>query len=124
MILRRGDDKYILSAFFGVFIFMGVFVSFISRTDRINILSDISKNKSFISIMLLITLMQISFIYFGGDLFRAIPLFLSDLINIILISFTVVIFDFFRKLLLMKTRKMSTVKSKLKNNNGGKEHAK
>ena len=120
MILRRGDDKYILSAFFGAFIFMGVFVCFISRTERINILSGISKNKSFIIIMLLISLMQISFIYLGGDLFRATPLYISDLFNIILISFTVVIFDLVIKLL----NKRAKFKSKLKKYNGGKENAK
>lgn len=120
MILRRGDDKYILSAFFGAFIFMGVFVCFISRMERINILSGISKNKSFIIIMLLISLMQISFIYLGGDLFRATPLYISDLFNIILISFTVVIFDLVIKLL----NKRAKFKSKLKKYNGGKENAK
>lgn len=124
MILLCGDDKYILSAFFGMFIFMGVFVSFISRTDRINILSDINKNKSFILIMLLISLMQISFIYFGGELFRATPLFFTDLINVILISFTVVIFDFIRKLTLLLIRKNIKGKIKIKNTNGGIENAK
>lgn len=120
MILRRGDDKYILSAFFGAFIFMGVFVCFISRTERMNILSGISENKSFILIMLLISLMQISFIYFGGDLFRATPLYFSDLVSIIYISFTVVIFDTIRKLLIKRAK----FKSKLKKYNGGKVNAK
>ena len=122
MILLRGDDKYILSAFFGMFIFMGVFVSFISRTDRINILSDINKNQSFILIMILISLMQISFIYFGGELFRATPLFFSDLLNVILISFTIVIFDFIRKLISLPIRKNNKII--LKNTNGGIENAK
>ena len=124
MILLRGDDKYILSAFFGMFIFMGVFVSFISRTDRINIISDINKNKSFMLIMLLISLMQISFIYFGGELFRATPLFFTDLINVILISFTVVVFDFIRKLTSLSIRKNIKGKLKIKNTNGGVENAK
>ena len=120
MLLKRGDDSYILSAFFAVFIFMGVFVCFISRTDRINILSGISKNKSFVIIMAIISLMQISFIYFGGELFRAVPLELSDLIRVILIAFSVVIFDFMRKLLI----KRGKFKNKIKKYSGGKENAK
>ena len=46
MILRRGDDRYILSAFFAMFIFTGVFACFTARTQRLNILSSIGKNKS------------------------------------------------------------------------------
>ena len=98
MILTRGDEKYILSAFFAMFIFTGVFVCFISRTDRINIVSNLNKNRSFMVIMLLISVMQMAFIYFGGDTFRATPLAPWDLIKVILISFTVVIFDFIRKI--------------------------
>ena len=120
MLLLRGDDKYILSAFFAMFIFTGIFVLFISRTDRINILSGISRNKAFLVIMLLISLMQISFIYFGGELFRATPLAFSDLITVILLSFTIAIFDFLQKLL----SKRAKFKNKIKNLNGGKQNVK
>ena len=119
MMLKRGDDSYVLSAFFAVFIFMGIFVCFISRTDRINILSGISKNKSFVIIMAIISLMQISFIYFGKELFRAVPLAPSDLIRVIFIAFTVVIFDFMRKLFI----KRGKFKNKIKKYSGGKENA-
>jgi len=46
-----------------------------------------------------ISVAQMAFIYFGGDTFRATPLAFGDLIRVILISFTVVIFDFVRKVL-------------------------
>ena len=48
--------------------------------------------------MLLISVMQMAFIYFGGDLFRATPLKLEDLVKAILIAFSVVVFDFIRKI--------------------------
>ncbi len=98
MILSRGDDRYILSAFFAMFIFAGIFTCFTARTSRMNVLANISKNKSFLLIMLFISIMQMAFIYFGGDTFRAVPLAINDLFNVILISFTVVVFDFVRKL--------------------------
>ena len=98
MILMRGDDKYILSAFFAMFIFTGIFACFTARTTRLNVLSNIRKNKSFLLIMIFISVMQMAFIYFGGDTFRTVPLQLADLFKIIGISFTVVIFDFLRKL--------------------------
>lgn len=97
LMLTRGDDAYILSAFFATFIFTGVFACFTARTPRLNVLSSIGKNKSFVTIMMLISFMQMAFIYFGGDTFRTVPLALGDLIKVILISFTVVIFDFVRK---------------------------
>ncbi len=98
MILSNGQEKYLLSAFFGMFIFTGVFVCFLSRTERVNVLSSIGKNKAFILIMLLVSIMQISFIYFGGNLFRTMPLKLGDLFFTVVASFTVIIFDFIRKL--------------------------
>lgn len=97
-LLAQADKAYILSAFFAMFIFVGVFVCFTSRSTRVNILSQLSKNKAFILIMLLISVMQMAFIYFGGELFRAVPLEGNDLITIILISMTVIAFDFIRKL--------------------------
>ncbi len=108
LLLTRGDDVYILSAFFAMFIFTGIFACFTARTDRINILSSIGKNKSFVTIMALISVMQMAFIYFGKDTFRSVPLALGDLFKVILISFTVVIFDFVRKTvgkLLIKEKK-------------------
>ncbi len=98
MILSKGQEKYLLSAFFGMFIFTGVFVCFLSRTERVNVFSKISKNKAFILIMILVSIMQISFIYFGGNLFRTVPLSIGDLFFTVLVSFTVIIFDFIRKL--------------------------
>ena len=98
MILMRGDDKYILSAFFAMFIFTGIFACFTARTTRLNVLSNIGKNKSFLVIMIFISVMQMAFIYFGGETFRAVPLEIVDLFKVVGISFTVVIFDFLRKL--------------------------
>ncbi len=98
ILLTRGDDEYILSAFFAMFIFTGIFACFTARTERMNILYGIGKNKSFLAIMLLISVMQMAFIYFGGDTFRSVPLYFGDLVKVILISLTVVIFDFIRKL--------------------------
>ena len=98
-ILERSEEEYILSAFFAMFIFAGIFTCFTARTERLNILANISRNRSFIIIMIGITVMQMAFIYLGGDTFRCVPLYVADLFRIGLISFTVVIFDFARKLL-------------------------
>ncbi len=98
MILSNGTEKYLLSAFFAMFIFTGVFVCFTVRTKSVNFLKNITKNPAFVLIMLLILAMQIFFIYFGGEVLRTVPLGVMDLINVMLISFSVVIFDTVRKL--------------------------
>lgn len=98
MLITRADDRYVLSAFFAMFIFSGIFVCFTARTTRVNILAHLNKNKAFIVIMLLISALQMIFIYFGNDTFRTTPLKVSDLITVILISLSVVFFDFVRKL--------------------------
>ena len=41
------DSIYLMTAFFGLFIFIGIFNSFNARTVRLNILSNIFKNKMF-----------------------------------------------------------------------------
>lgn len=63
--------------------------------------------------MLLISVMQMAFIYFGGDTFRATPLVISDLLYVILISFSIVVFDFIRKLL-YKRRKIRKERKRVK----------
>ena len=112
LILSKGDDRYILSAFFAMFIFTGIFTCFTARTTRLNIFAGIGKNKSFLAIMLSISVVQMAFIYFGGDTFRATPLYLGDLFKVILISFTVVIFDLLRKIGFKLLRKKNKEKNK------------
>ena len=104
MILHKSDEKYILSGFFAMFCFMSVFVCIISRTDRVNIFANISKNRSFMAIMGLIVVIQMGLIYFGGSVFRSVPLTVADLFSIICISSSVVAFDFIRKVLLKKKK--------------------
>jgi magnesium-transporting ATPase (P-type) len=74
------DNLPLLSAFFGLFIFLGVMQCINSRTDRLNLFNGISQNPTFIMIMLLILAIQISFIYFGGVALRATPLTKQELL--------------------------------------------
>ena len=91
------NDKYLLTAFFGLFIFASIFNSFNARTHRLNLLSHIKENKVFLLIILFIVLVQILLIYYGGELFRTTGLTFIELYIAILLSFSVVIVDLFRK---------------------------
>ena len=87
-----------LSAFFGLFIFLGVMQCINSRTDRLNPFVGLDKNPTFVFIMILITLIQVSFIYFGGAVLRTVPLLPSELGFALSLAFCAVPFEILRKI--------------------------
>ena len=102
-LFRNGDNnKYLLTAFFGLFIFMSIFNSFNARTDRLNIFGNLFNNKVFLMVILLIVVVQIIMIYYGGSLFRTSGLTLKEFIVMIIISLTVIPIDFVRKYIIKK----------------------
>ena len=97
---RVGTDKYFMTAFFALLIFIDVFNAFNARTHRLNLLSNLRKNKVFIVIMIFIVIMQIFMIYFGGSVFRTSGLTIKELLITIALSFTVIPIDNIRKIIL------------------------
>lgn len=95
-------DKYFLTAFFGLFMFLNIFLAFISRTNRINILSNLNKNKIFLIIFIIITTIQIFLIYFGGELFRTTGLTIYEFQIMLFFAFLIFPIDFIRKITLKK----------------------
>jgi len=94
------NEGEFLTAFFGLFIFIDIFNSFCARTERINLLANITKNKVFLAIMLFIVAVQIILIYYGGNLFRTTGLSFREFQIMILIAFSVIPIDFIRKIYL------------------------
>ncbi|MBR2849940.1 MAG: cation transporting ATPase C-terminal domain-containing protein [Clostridia bacterium] len=98
---RHSYDKiYLLTAFFALFIFTSVFHCFNARTDRLILTAGLSKNKTFIAIITLVTSVQIIFIYLGGSLLRTAPLTLRELGFTFLIALSVIPLELLRKLFL------------------------
>lgn len=93
------DDLVLLSAFFALFIFLGVMQCFNSRTDRLNLFIGITKNPAFIFIMCAISVIQISFIYLGGSLLRTIPLEKSELLFTLTCAASAIPIEFVRKVI-------------------------
>ena len=91
---------YWMTAFFALFIFCGIFNSFNARTYRLNLLAHLRKNPLFIVIMVLVTLVQIGLIYYGGSLFRTAALSIHELLLVAGVSALVIPFDWSRKVLL------------------------
>ncbi len=104
-----GSDSSFMTAFFGLFIFAGIFNCFNAHTSRINILAHLFKNYMFIIVIGFITLVQILMIYFGGSMFRTVPLSINEFIVMLLLSFTVVPFDMIRKIICKKYGKKRSV---------------
>ena len=92
----------ILTAFFGLIIFISIFNSFCARTHRLNILANITKNKVYIFIISFVIIMQIYLIYRGGEVFRTNGLTLKEFIIMLILSLTVIPLDFVRKIILKK----------------------
>ena len=87
-----------MTAFFALFIFTGIGVSFISRADGFFTFSGIEKNKLFVFIMLFVSAVQLSMIYFGADVFRCTPLSPKSLLLVALLSLSVFPADLVRKI--------------------------
>ena len=93
------NDSYYLTGFYALFVFSGIFNCINARSERMSLLSGISKNKPFLLIMLLISVIQILMIYFGGEIFRCAPLDFRELLTVILIAFSVIPFDITRRII-------------------------
>ena len=100
--IYRNNYNYLMSAFFGLFIFIDIFNSFNARTKRLNVFSNILKNKWFIFIILFITITQVILIYFGGSMFRTTGLSIKEFEFMIMLAFTVIPIDFIRKIIIKK----------------------
>ena len=91
-----------MTAYFALFIFIGIFNSFNARTYRINIFSNILKNRIFLFVIGFIISVQIYLIYFGSVLFRTYGLTAKEFLIILAIALSVWPVDAIRKLILKK----------------------
>jgi Ca2+-transporting ATPase len=98
-----GTDRWelpFLTGFFTLFVFLNNFNKFNVRVEETTLLHHIGKNKGFIRVVILIFLIQIVLVYFGGLMFRTIPLTWTEWAIVLLISFLIIPFDIARKRLL------------------------
>ncbi len=102
LIRANSDSKYLMTAYFAMFTFMGIFNAFNARTTRINVFSNLSKNKVFIAIFSFIFVTQLWIIYNGGEVFRTFGLKLNELILVLFLALSVFPIDWLRKYILKK----------------------
>lgn len=103
------DPIYLMTAFFALFIFTGIFNSLNARTHRVNLLAHLHKNPSFFFIMTAVAVIQLLLIYYGGSLFRTAGLTPRELMRVLGIAFLVVPADCARKLVLRLAGRKGTL---------------
>lgn len=94
---KQTNELYFLTLFFALFIFAGLSNCFAARSERMNLFSAIGRNRPFIFIMFLISCVQLTMIYFGGEIFRTTPVEVRDLGLTVLLSLSVLPVDFLRR---------------------------
>lgn len=103
ILIRPSDNnEYLMTAYFAMFIFLGIFNAFNARTERINILANLKTNKVFIIIFSFIFIAQIYIIYYGGELFRTYGLTNFELILVFILALSIFPVDIIRKIIYKK----------------------
>lgn len=90
------DNKYLLTGFFALFVFLGITNSFLVKIGKAKIKS-LFDNKVFLLINIFIIVFQIIIIYKGGELFRAYGLTISELKVVLLLNSLLLPINFLRK---------------------------
>ena len=92
------SEEIVVKTFmFAIFVFMIIMNAFNARTESLNLLKDITKNKKFILVMSSIAVIQIMIIQFGEKIFGTVPLTFYQWGNVILIAMIIWPLDIIRK---------------------------
>ncbi len=96
------DKNHLMTAFFTLFIFLTVFNSFNARTHRLNIFAHLKENYPFILIIMFIFIVQIFIIYANLSFFDTARLEIREFFLVLIISISIIPFDFMRKWILRR----------------------
>lgn len=99
------DVTYLKSAVFATFMMAITFNGFNARTNHINVLEGIGRNKSFLLVMLSIFALQFAFVTFGGSVLSVEALSPSAWLICIVMAVLVVPIDMVRKAIMGKSAK-------------------
>ena len=89
----------LMTAFFGFFVFINNFNKFNARTDGLNLFENITENRGFILVVLIIFSLQTAFTYLGGEVLRTVGLTLEEWLYVLVFSLSIIPLDLLRKYL-------------------------
>lgn len=100
--LFRSDSKDLCfyTGYFSYFVFSSVFNAFNTRTDGIDLIENLSRNKQFIFVMGFVAVIQILMTYFGGVFLRTVGLNFSEWITVISFALLIIPVDIIRKIII------------------------
>lgn len=93
-----------MTGFFTLFVFISVFNGFNVRTNSVNVFSKMKSNVDFIKMMVLIIVLQILVVSFGGKVFECVPMTLHQWLVIILLSILIIPIDIVKKMIIGKLK--------------------
>ncbi|MDR2878384.1 MAG: cation transporting ATPase C-terminal domain-containing protein, partial [Fusobacteriales bacterium] len=93
------DNLHHLTAYFCLFVFCGLFNGFNVRSEKLNVFANLRLNPNFMKVFALIFVIQIVLVYIGGEVFRTVPLSISEWLIIFGLSFLIIPVDMLRKLI-------------------------
>jgi calcium-translocating P-type ATPase len=101
-------NKFLLTGYFAFFILTSVFNAFNARTDKKNLFDNILKNKGFLQIIVLITVVQVLMTYLGGAILSCFGLTLSEWLFVLSAAFIIIPVDLIRKAIINIDVKLGT----------------
>ncbi|MDR1706154.1 MAG: calcium-translocating P-type ATPase, PMCA-type [Clostridiales bacterium] len=103
-LLSHHGGVYMMTAFFALFMFSAIFISFCARTHRVNLFDYLAANKPFLWIMGAVTVIQVFIVYCGGPVFRTAGLEPLHLLIVVALAFTIIPVDLLRKAILKRVK--------------------
>jgi P-type Ca2+ transporter type 2C len=91
------SEAAFLTAFFGVFVFLNNFNKFNVRVRGFDLFAHILENRGFLRVVGLIFVVHALITYFGGEMFRTVPLLPREWLYVIAFSIVIIPFDLMRK---------------------------
>ena len=88
-----------LCAFYALFIFFGLSNALLCRSSRLSMFSGLSQNRAFLLLMGSVGVVQLLMIYFGGAVFRAVPLYGRELMAVLSLSLSVIPMELCRRVI-------------------------
>ncbi len=97
---------YFETGFFAFYVFSAMFNGFNARTDKLNVLDNVTKNRGFINVMLIIVVVQVVMTYIGGAMLRTAGLNLQEWVVVILGALIIIPVGLLRKLIFSSHKKI------------------
>ena len=94
-----GNQQVFVTVFFTFFMFLNVCNAFNARANGINLLRGLFKNKAFVVIMFAIVVSQFLIVFFGGGIFRTVPVSWNYIIFAGVLALSMLPAEMFRRVL-------------------------